>query len=112
MSGTSTRAVVAVENRMFRALAVLRLVADLVVAVGLLAATPLVKGEWFSATIPGFWVMGALLAWAVRYGWRGGLVASVALAATDWLIRADHDQGDYANQFLLLIGGPIVGYLV
>ncbi len=88
------------------------LVVDLAIAVGLLAVTPLVKGEWFNATIPGFWVMGALLAWAVRYGWRGGLVASVALAGTDWVIRADHDQGHYANQFLLLIGGPIVGYLV
>ena len=162
-TGTPIRAVVAVENRMFRALAVLRvvvlvntvvlsivrnnfdkpvagwicvgvmvawtahaivtyakpvrrtvrlLVADLGIAVALMAVTPVVKGEWFNATIPGFWVMGALLAWAVRYGWRGGLVASLALAATDWLIRADHDQGNYANLFLIAIGGPIVGYLV
>ena len=131
-SGTSVRAVVAVENRMFRALAVLRVVvlvnavgliayrnnydhpvagwccvavmigwtayaivtyakparrtvrlpvADLGIAVGLLVATPYVKGEWFNATIPGFWIMGALLAWAVRYGWRGGLVAAVVLGA-------------------------------
>ncbi len=64
------------------------LVADLGIAVGLLVATPFVKGEWFNATIPGFWVMGALLAWAVRWGWRGGLVAAVALGGTDLLIRA------------------------
>ncbi len=162
MTATSIRAVVAVENQMFRALAVLRvvvlvntvvlsivrnnfdrptagwicvgvmvlwtahaivtyakpirrtvrlLVADLGVAVALMAVTPVVKGEWFNATIPGFWIMGALLAWAVRYGWRGGLVASLLLAATDWLIRADHDQGTYANLFLIAIGGPIVGFL-
>lgn len=159
----STRAAVAVENRMFRALAVLRvvvlvnavaliayrnnydhptagwfcvalmvgwtiyaiatyakpirrtvrlMVADLGIAVGLLVATPFVKGEWFSSTIPGFWIMGALLAWAVRYGWRGGLVASVALGGTDLLIRADFDQGNYGYVFLILLGGPIVGYLV
>lgn len=162
MTGASVRAVVAVENRMFRALAVLRvvvlvnavaltayrnnfdrpaagwvcvgvmagwtvyaiityakpirrtvrlLVADLGIAVALMAVTPVVKGEWFNATIPGFWVMGALLAWAVRYGWRGGLVAAVALGATDRLIRADYDQGNYANLFLIVIGGPLVGYL-
>jgi signal transduction histidine kinase len=158
----SIRAVVAVENRMFRALAVLRvvvlvnalainvyrhnwdhpragwaclvvmvvwtgyaiatyakpirrtarlLVADLGIAVGLLVATPIVKGEWFNATIPGFWVMGALLAWAVRWGWRGGLVAAVTLGATDLLIRNDFGQGNWANVFLILIGGPLVGYL-
>jgi signal transduction histidine kinase len=88
------------------------LVADLAVAVALMAVTPVVKGEWFNATIPGFWIMGALLAWAVRYGWRGGLAASLVLAATDWLIRSDLDQGNYANLFLIAIGGPIVGYLV
>jgi signal transduction histidine kinase len=162
-SGTSVRAVVAVENRMFRAIAVLRVVvlvnavgliayrnnydhpvagwccvavmigwtayaivtyakptrrtlrltiADLGIAVGLLLATPYVKGEWFNATIPGFWIMGALLAWAVRYGWRGGLVAAVVLGGTDRLIRSDFDQGNYGYVFLIVLGGPIVGYLV
>jgi len=162
MTGASVRAVVAVENRMFRALAALRvvllvnavvlnayrdnfdhpalawscvglmvvwtgyaivtyarpirrtvrlMVADLGIAVGLMAVTPVVKGEWFNATIPGFWIMGALLAWAVRYGWRGGLVAGVALGATDRLIRTDFDQGNYGHLFLILVGGPIVGYL-
>jgi signal transduction histidine kinase len=163
MTRTSIRAVVAVEDRMFRALAVLRvvvlvnaiainayrhnfdhpawawvcvgamvgwtvhaivtyakpirrtyrlLVADLAFAVALMVATPFVKGAWFNATIPGFWVMGALLAWAVRWGWRGGLVAGAVLGATDVLIRSDFDQGNWANVFLILIGGPIVGYLV
>lgn len=162
MAGTATRAAVAVEDRMFRALAVLRvvvllnavvlnayrhnfdhpaaawaclalmvgwtayalvtyarpvrrtarlLVADLAVAAGLMVATPLVKGPWFHATIPGFWVMGALIAWAIRYGWRGGLTAAAVLVACDLAIRPDFDQGNYANVFLLLVGGPIVGYL-
>ncbi|MEZ0581021.1 MacS family sensor histidine kinase [Nocardioides sp. MH1] len=162
-SPAAVRAVVAVEDRMFRALAWLRLVvlanavflnvyrhnfdhpvagwacvalmigwtayalvtyakpirrtarlmvADLGIAVGLLVVTPFVKGEWFNATIPGFWIMGALLAWAVRYGWRGGLLAAVLLGGTDRLIRADFDQGNYGYVFLIVLGGPIVGYLV
>lgn len=162
-SGAAVRAVVAVEDRMFRALAWLRLVVlgnavvlnvyrhnfdhpvagwacvalmvgwtgyaiatyakpirrtvrllvvDLAIAVGLLVATPFVKGEWFNATIPGFWIMGALLAWAIRYGWRGGLIAAVLLGGTDRLIRADFDQGNYGYVFLIVLGGPIVGYLV
>ncbi|MFW6866014.1 MacS family sensor histidine kinase [Nocardioides sp. CPCC 206347] len=161
-SGTTTRAAVAVENRMFRALAVLRvvvlvyavtlnayrsnfehpalgwaclgvmaagtvaaivvyaaperrvpavLVADLALAVALLLATPVVKGEWFHATIPGYWIVGALLAWAVRYGWRGGTVAAVLLGAIDLLSRAEVRQQDWGNVFLILLGGSMVGFV-
>lgn len=88
------------------------LLVDLGIAVGLMAATPLVKGPWFNATIPGFWIMGALIAWGVIWGWRGGLVAGVVLGGTDLLIRSDFDQGNWGHVFLLLIGGPIIGYLV
>ena len=45
------------------------LVADLAVALALLALTPVVKGADFNATVPGFWVMAALLAWAIRFRW-------------------------------------------
>lgn len=161
-SGTTTRAAVAVENRMFRALAVLRvvvlaytvainayrnnfehpalgwlclgvmvagtvasivvyaaperrlpavLVADLALAVGMLLATPVVKGEWFHATIPGYWIVGALLAWAVRYGWRGGTAAAVLLGAIDLLSRNEISQQDWGNVFLLLLCGSMVGFL-
>lgn len=87
------------------------LVADLAVAVGLLLATPIVKGEGFNATVPGFWVMGALLAWAIRFHWVGGLVAGVLLGGVDLLIRDEITQTNYGNLFLLLIGGPIVGFM-
>ncbi|MDN4163473.1 MacS family sensor histidine kinase [Nocardioides abyssi] len=87
------------------------LVADLAVAVGLLAVTPLVKGDGFNATVPGFWVAGALLAWAVRYRWVGGLLAAVVLAATDLLVREEVTQANYGNVFLIVIGGPIVGFM-
>jgi signal transduction histidine kinase len=87
------------------------LVADLVMAVGLLLVSPLVKGEGLNASVPGFWVMGALLAWAVHYRLLGGLVAGVCLSVADLSIRSDVSQSTYGNIFLLMTGGPIVGYM-
>ena len=75
------------------------------------AATPWVKSEGFNATVPGFWVMGALLAWAIAWHWRGGLAAAVAIAVVDLVPRTEVDQGNYGNVFLVLIGGPVVGYM-
>lgn len=164
MSGSSIRAAIAVEDRLFRALAVLRvltlanalvlnlvradnfqrpvggllcagimvawtafaiwayadpprrgvalLAADLGIAAALLAASPVVKGSGFEASVPGFWVAGALMAWAIRYRWRGGLAAAALLGGVDLVIREDIDQSNYGNVFLLVIGGTIVGFLV
>ncbi len=87
------------------------LVADLALAVALLSATPLVKGPWFQATIPGYWIVGALLAWAIRYGWRGGTFAAVLLGGIDLLSRADIAQKDWGNVFLILLGGSMLGFV-
>jgi signal transduction histidine kinase len=87
------------------------LTADLAVAVALLVLTPVVKGGGFEATVPGFWVAGALLAWAIRYRWVGGLVAGAVLCVVDVVVREDIDQANYGNLFLLLIGGPVVGFM-
>jgi signal transduction histidine kinase len=87
------------------------LVADLAVVLAALAVTPWVKSPDFNATVPGFYVMGAFFAWAIHWHWRGGLVASVLIAAFDLLPRFDVDQANYGNTFLILIGGPVVGYL-
>lgn len=84
---------------------------DLALAVGLLLITPVAKGEWFQATIPSYWIVGALLAWAVRYGWRGGTAAAVLLGGVDLLSRADVAQKDWGNVFLMLLGGSLVGFL-
>ncbi len=87
------------------------LIVDLVVAVVAILASWWVKGEDVRATIPGFWVMAPLLAWAVHWGWRGGAFAAVLLSAADVAIRAEFTQVNYSNVFLLLLGGPLVGYL-
>lgn len=85
--------------------------ADLAIALGLLLVTPLVKGPGFQASVPGFWVSGALLACAIHYRWIGGLLAGSALAAVDLGLRQEIDQSIYGNAFLLVIAGPVVGYL-
>lgn len=85
--------------------------ADLAIALGLLLVTPLVKGPGFQASVPGFWVSGALLACAIHYRWIGGLLAGLALAAVDLGLRQEIDQSIYGNAFLLVIGGPVVGYM-
>lgn len=88
------------------------LVADLAIAVAALLATPFVKGDEFTATVPGFWVMAAVLGWAAHWGARGGLVAAGAVAAADLGIRwPDISESNYGNVFLLLIGGPLLGRL-
>ncbi|PVG83036.1 histidine kinase [Nocardioides gansuensis] len=84
---------------------------DLALAIGSLLLTPVVKGADFNATVPGFWVMGALLAWAVHWHVRGGLVAAMAISVADLGIRDHIEQANYGNVFLLMIGGPIVGYM-
>ena len=87
------------------------LVADLAIAVAMMALTPLVKGPDFNATVPAFWVVGALLAWAIHWRWLGGLVAAASLSVVDLAIRDEVTQANYGNVFLLMIAGPIVGYL-
>ncbi len=87
------------------------LVADLAVAVGAIALSPYVKGEGLNATLPGFWVMGVVLAWAVLWRWVGGLVAAVVVCVSDLSIREDFTQKAYGNIFLLILGGAIVGFL-
>ncbi len=88
------------------------LVVDLAVTLGAVLISAVLKGGGFSATVPAYWVMGALLAWAIHWRWVGGLVAGVAITASDLSIREHVTQANYGNAFLLLIGGPIVGFMV
>jgi signal transduction histidine kinase len=87
-------------------------VADLVVALASLALTPAVKEPGFHSTVPGFWIMGGLFAWAIHWRLYGGLVAAVLLSLDDLLARGYLSETVYGNYFLLLVGGPIVGLMV
>jgi signal transduction histidine kinase len=105
-TGLATWAYADARRRTFLLLAV-----DLMIALALLLVTPVVKGSGFHATVPGFWVMAALLAWAIQYRWVGGLVAGALLAAVDLSLREGIRQSHDSNAFLLVIGGSIVGFM-
>ena len=51
-----------------------------------------------------------MLAWGIRAHWVGGLVAAAVVSLADLAVRTDLDQNNYGNIFLLMIGGPILGY--
>ncbi len=87
------------------------LVADLSIAIAALALTTVAKGPDFNASVPGFWIAGALFAWAIHARLVGGLVAAGLLSLTDVLARDHLEQHNIANVFLIMIAGPIVGYL-
>ena len=89
----------------------LLLVTDLVIALAAIAVSPYVKGDDLRATLPGFWVMAVVLAWAIHWRWQGGLVAATAVSVADLAVRSEITQTNYSNIFLLMLGGPVVGFL-
>jgi signal transduction histidine kinase len=86
--------------------------ADLGVALAALALTAAVKDPGYHSTVPGFWVMAAMIAWAIHWRLQGGVAAAVLLSVDDFLTRHYLSETVYGNLFLLLIGGPIVGLMV
>ena len=86
------------------------LVADLLVALAAVLVSPLVKGADLQATLPGFWVVSSVLAWAVHWRWVGGAVAAALVAVADLSIRSTVTTVQYGNLLLVLLCGLIVGY--
>jgi signal transduction histidine kinase len=89
------------------------LVADLLIAVVLIGMTLVTQSDEQLenlSTLPSFWVMAVVLAWGVHWGWVGGLVAAAAVSAADIAIRTELTQTNIGNIFLLMIGGPLLGY--
>jgi signal transduction histidine kinase len=89
-------------------------VADLAVACAALLSTPLLQSDEMldrhASTVPSFWVMAAVLAWAVARGWVGGVVAALVVTACDLSVRLETTGTTWGNIFLLLLGGGVVGY--
>lgn len=89
-------------------------VADLVVAVGTVLATRLVEGSSRIAagepTFPQMWVAAAVLAWAVGWQRRGGLVAASTLAGADLLERGGFSADTIKGIVVLVLVGLVVGY--
>src|SRR5262249_1952048 len=69
----------------------------LVVALAAIAVTPLVKEPGFHSTLPGFWIAGAMLAWAIHWRFYGGLFAAAVLCVDDALTRGYVTETVYGN---------------
>ena len=92
------------------------LVADVVVSAATLASTPYVQSDAMLArhasTMPSFWVMASVLAWAVARGWGGGVAVAVIVSLLDLSVRRDWTGTTWGNIFLLLLAAGVVGYAV
>jgi signal transduction histidine kinase len=92
------------------------LVADLLVTIGVLAATVPVVGraalEEGRPTLAVAWHVAPVLAWAVSGGRRRGLIAALAMGATDLTVRAHYDQAAFTGTILMVLAAFAVGYLV
>ncbi|MGH3508671.1 MAG: MacS family sensor histidine kinase, partial [Nocardioidaceae bacterium] len=90
------------------------LIADLAVAIAALASTPYIQSDAMLArhasTMPSFWVMASVLAWAIRFGWVAGVSTAVLMSAADVAFRTNRNGTTWGNIFLLLLGAGIVGY--
>jgi signal transduction histidine kinase len=90
------------------------LVVDLAVTAATLLVTPYVQGEAMVArgvaTVPSFWVLGAVLAWAVARGWVEGMAVAVLVSVLDLSIRPAPSATNWGNIFLLLLAAGVVGY--
>lgn len=90
------------------------LVADFAVAAATLLSTPYVQSdamlERHASTMPSFWVMAPVLAWAVLRGWPGGVAAAVLMSLLDLSVRTQRTGTTWGNIFLLLLAAGVVGY--
>jgi signal transduction histidine kinase len=89
-------------------------VADILVAMAALVSTPFVQSAEMLArhasTLPSFWVMPPVLAWAIWRGWGVGLLAALAMSGVDLAARTDRTGPTWGNIFLLFLAAGIVGY--
>jgi signal transduction histidine kinase len=92
------------------------LVTDLLVTAGVMAASVWVVGraalEAGTPTLAVAWHVAPVLAWAVSGGKLRGVVAALAMGATDLLVRAHFDQAALTGAILMLLASIAVGHLV
>ncbi|HET6562735.1 MAG TPA: DUF5931 domain-containing protein [Marmoricola sp.] len=89
-------------------------VADLAVALLMMLSTPLVQSDAMldrhASTIPSFWVMAPVLAWAAGRPWAQAVGAAVLVSATDLSVRTDLGGNTWGNLFLLVLAAGVVGW--
>ncbi|MFD4019627.1 DUF5931 domain-containing protein [Streptomyces sp. SH5] len=91
------------------------LVADLVVALTGILLTPLadVDSQTFDGpTLPSIWTAGAVLAFAIKGGWRWAAFASTFVAAANIIQRGEPSRDTYHNVLLVWVASIAIGYVV
>jgi signal transduction histidine kinase len=92
------------------------LVADLLITMAVMTASVWVVGrtalEQGRPTLAVAWHVAPVIAWAVAGGRRWGIVAALAMGATDLAVRAHYDQAAFTGTVLMVLAAIAVGYLV
>jgi signal transduction histidine kinase len=92
------------------------LLADLLITIGVMISSVFVMGrpalEDGRPTLAVAWHVAPVIAWAVAGGRRGGIIAALAMGATDLAVRAHYDQAAFTGTVLMLLAAIAVGYLV
>ncbi|MFI0190387.1 MacS family sensor histidine kinase [Streptomyces sp. NPDC017082] len=92
------------------------LAADLAVALAGILLTPLADSHQRIAgggpTLPSIWTAGAVLAFAVKGGWRWAAVASTAVAAANLAERGRPARDTVHNVILVWVAAIAIGYVV
>lgn len=90
--------------------------ADLAVTAGLLLSTAVLQYPNASAhgaqPVTAIWMAGPVLAWAIRYGRRGGTIVALIVACCDFAMQRDAELSAALNgAVLLLLAGLVIGHL-
>ncbi|MBJ6638340.1 sensor histidine kinase [Streptomyces sp. DHE7-1] len=92
------------------------LAADLAVALTGILLTPLADNHERIAgggpTLPSIWTAGAVLAFAIKGGWRWAAVASTAVAAVNLVERGSPARDTVHNVILVWVASIAIGYVV
>ena len=92
------------------------LLADLAFAAIALGLNPVIdehaRIDAGEPTLALIWPSGAVLAWAVAWGWRGGLAAGALMSAVSVAVRGELTRSTGNNVLLLLLAGLVFGYAV
>ncbi|MEU0253649.1 DUF5931 domain-containing protein [Streptomyces sp. NPDC006184] len=92
------------------------LAADLAVALAGILLTPLADSHerivGGGPTLPSIWTAGAVLAFAIKGGWRWAAVASTAVAAANLAERGHPARDTVHNVILVWVASIAIGYVV
>ncbi|MGP3771698.1 MacS family sensor histidine kinase [Streptomyces sp. SDT5-1] len=91
------------------------LTADLTIAVAGILLSPVAGHERAvtgGATLPSIWTAGAVLAWALKGGWRWAAGASLLVGVANVVQRGDITRGLIHSVLLVCIASVAIGYVV